>query len=180
MTTTASATSLPIYRFKFSNELMDPLTEFSNKHRFDDPELFKVYWDRWITQPHNIEIISKEKDRLNNLGYDGDINDKMYKTVRYYLKNKSLEKKQPKKRRKYITLDKEFLEKMDDHILDVAIVQDLKPAHAYNNFISIWENMRLVEEQMQELIAKDLTELAASNKIKKTYKNRYFLQQKTN
>ena len=65
MTTTASATALPIYRFKFSNELMDPLTEFSNKHRFDDPELFKVYWDRWITQPHNIEIISKEK----NIGY---------------------------------------------------------------------------------------------------------------
>ena len=40
--------------------------------------------------------------------------------------------------------------------------------------------MRLVEEQIQELIAKDLTELAATNKIKKTYKNRYFLQQKTN
>jgi len=158
MNTTASATALPIYRFKFSNKLMVPLTEFSNKHRFDEPELFKVYWDRWELQP--------------------DIHEKMYKTVRYYLKNKSLEKKEPKKRRKYITLDKDFLEKMDDHILEVAIVQDMKPAHAYNNFISLSDNMRLVEEQIKELTEKDMTELAATNKIKKTYKNRYFLQQK--
>jgi|TARA_B100000902_G_C27101591_1_gene809073 hypothetical protein len=178
MTTTASATSLPIYRFKFSNELMEPLTEFSSKHRFDDPELFKVYWDRWETQPQNIALINAEKDRLVSQGYDGDIHEKMYKTVRYYLKNKSLEKKEPKKRRKYITLDKDFLEKMDDHILDVAIVQDLKPAHAYNNFISLSDNMKLVEEQVKELMEKEMTEPAATNKIKKTYKNRYFLQQK--
>ena len=178
MSTTASATALPIYRFKFSNELMGPLTEFSNKHRFDDPELFKVYWDRWESQPQNVELINKEKDRLASQGYDGDIHEKMYKTVRYYLKNKSLEKKEPKKRRKYITLDKDFLEKMDDHILEVAIVQDMKPAHAYNNFISLSSNMRLVDEQIKELTEKDMTELAATNKIKKTYKNRYFLQQK--
>jgi hypothetical protein len=178
MSTTASATALPIYRFKFSNELMGPLTEFSNKHRFDEPELFKVYWDRWESQPQNIELINKEKDRLVSQGYGGDIHEKMYKTVRYYLKNKSLEKKEPKKRRKYITLDKDFLEKMDDHILEVAIVQDMKPAHAYNNFISLSDNMRLVEVQIKELTEKDMTELAATNKIKKTYKNRYFLQQK--
>tara|TARA_Y100000591_G_C21799223_1_gene681141 strand:- start:652 stop:1191 length:540 start_codon:yes stop_codon:yes gene_type:complete len=178
MSTTASATALPIYRFKFSNELMGPLTEFSNKHRFDEPELFKVYWDRWESQPQNVELINKEKDRLASQGYDGDIHEKMYKTVRYYLKNKSLEKKEPKKRRKYITLDKDFLEKMDDHILEVAIVQDMKPAHAYNNFISLSSNMRLVDEQIKELTEKDMTELAATNKIKKTYKNRYFLQQK--
>ncbi len=178
MSTTASATALPIYRFKFSNELMGSLTEFSNKHRFDDPELFKVYWDRWESQPQNVELINKEKDRLASQGYDGDIHEKMYKTVRYYLKNKSLEKKEPKKRRKYITLDKDFLEKMDDHILEVAIVQDMKPAHAYNNFISLSSNMRLVDEQIKELTEKDMTELAATNKIKKTYKNRYFLQQK--
>ena len=123
-------------------------------------------------------MINKEKDRLASQGYDGDIHEKMYKTVRYYLKNKSLEKKEPKKRRKYITLDKDFLEKMDDHILEVAIVQDMKPAHAYNNFISLSSNMRLVDEQIKELTEKDMTELAATNKIKKTYKNRYFLQQK--
>ena len=68
---------------------------------------------------------------------------------------------------------------MDDHILEVAIVQDLKPAHAYNNFISISENMALVDVQMEELgETAGLTELDASKKIKKTYKNRYFLQQK--
>ena len=102
----------------------------------------------------------------------------MYKTVRYYLKNKSLEKKEPKKRRKYVTLDKEFLEKMDDHILQVAMVDNMKPAYAFNNFTSLPDNMRLVDEQIKTMMEKDITEVEANNKIKKTYKNRYYLQQK--
>ena len=57
---------------------MEPLTEFSNKHRFDEPELFKVYWDRWESQPQNVELINKEKDRLVSQGYAGDIHEKMY------------------------------------------------------------------------------------------------------
>ena len=153
--TTSDTTTLPIYRYKFSNELMEPLTEFSSKHRFDEASLFKVYWERWESQPQNISIVDREERRLKMLGYEGDMHKKMYKTVRYYLKNKSLEKKEPKKRRKYVTLDKEFLEKMDDHILQVAIVQQIKT-----------------------MMNNDMTEVQAGNKIKKTYKNRYYLQQK--
>ena len=97
---TTSDTTLPIYRYKFSNELMEPLTEFSSKHRFDEASLFKVYWERWESQPQNISIVDREERRLKMLGYEGDMHKKMYKTVRYYLKNKSLEKKEPKKRRK--------------------------------------------------------------------------------
>ena len=154
-----TTTELPIYRFKFSPEFMGHLTDFANKHRFDDTEVFKMYWDRWEVQPQNLEQINKEKEHLTRQGYNGDIRDKMFKTVRYYLKNKSLEKKKAKKRRKYITLDKDFLEKMDTHILEVAIVQDLKPAHAYNNFTSISENMALIDIQMKELQTKNLTEV---------------------
>ena len=175
---TTLTTPLPIYRYKFSNELMERLTEFSSKHRCDEASLFKVYWERWESQPQNISIVDREERRLKMLGYEGDMHKKMYKTVRYYLKNKSLEKKEPKKRRKYVTLDKEFLEKMDDHILQVAIVQDLKPAHAFNNFTSLSDNTRLVDEQIKTMMNNDMTEVQAGNKIKKTYKNRYYLQQK--
>ena len=160
--TTSDTTTLPIYRYKFSDEFMGPLTEFSSKHRFDEATLFKMYWDRWESQPQNASLVDREERRLKAIGYEGDIHEKMYKTVRYYLKNKSLEKKEPKKRRKYITLDREFLEKMDDHILQVAMV----------------DNMRLVDEQIKTMMEKDITEVEANNKIKKTYKNRYYLQQK--
>ena len=176
--TTSDTTTLPIYRYKFSDEFMEPLTEFSSKHRFDEAELFKMYWDRWESQPQNVSLVDREERRLKAIGYEGDIHEKMYKTVRYYLKNKSLEKKEPKKRRKYITLDKEFLEKMDDHILQVAMVDNMKPAYAFNNFTSLPDNMRLVDEQIKTMMEKEITEVEANNKIKKTYKNRYYLQQK--
>ena len=39
--TTSDTTTLPIYRFKFSDEFMGPLTEFSSKHRFDEAALFQ-------------------------------------------------------------------------------------------------------------------------------------------
>jgi hypothetical protein len=176
--TTSDTTTLPIYRFKFSDEFMEPLTEFSSKHRFDDAALFKVYWERWEVQPQNADLIEQEERRLKTLGYEGNIHEKMYKTVRYYLKNKSLEKKEPKKRRKYVTLDKEFLEKMDDHILQVAMVNNMKPAYAFNNFISLSDNMRQVDDQIKTMMENEMTEVEANNKIKKTYKNRYYLQQK--
>jgi hypothetical protein len=176
--TTSDTTTLPIYRYKFSDEFMGPLTEFSSKHRFDEATLFKMYWDRWESQPQNASLVDREERRLKAIGYEGDIHEKMYKTVRYYLKNKSLEKKEPKKRRKYITLDKEFLEKMDDHILQVAMVDNMKPAYAFNNFTSLPDNMRLVDEQIKTMMEKDITEVEANSKIKKTYKNRYYLQQK--
>jgi len=40
------------------------------------------------------------------------------------------------------------------------------------------DNMRLVDEQIKTMMEKDITEVEANNKIKKTYKNRYYLQQK--
>ena len=91
--TTSDTTTLPIYRFKFSDEFMEPLTEFSSKHRFDEAVLFKMYWDRWESQPQNASLVDREERRLKAIGYEGDIHEKMYKTVRYYLKNKSLEKR---------------------------------------------------------------------------------------
>jgi hypothetical protein len=38
--------------------------------------------------------------------------------------------------------------------------------------------MRLVDEQIKTMMEKDITEVEANSKIKKTYKNRYYLQQK--
>jgi hypothetical protein len=170
--------SLPIYRFKFSDPFMDILRNFANKHRYDEASIFKERWLRWTCNDSNIAEILKEEKRLVDVGYKGDMEDKMFKTVRYYLKNKSVEKKQPKKRRKYIAINKNIIETMDEHIEGTAIVENLKPAVAYNNYSSHSVYSDMIDKEVDRLIKLEMDEVSAINKIKKTYKNRYYLQQK--
>ena len=89
-----------IYRYKFSNGFLPNLLDFARIHRYDEPTDFKEQWDLWTK--NNKEIIDREKNYLNSMGYEGDVLKKMYKSARYYFKNKSLEKVKPKKRRQYI------------------------------------------------------------------------------
>ena len=89
------------------------------------------------------------------------------------------EKKETKQRRKYVTLDKGFLADMDRHIETVAFQQDMKPAHAYNNFVSDASYSDKLDNVIQKLLDNDWKEPAAESKLKKTYKNRYFMQQKS-
>lgn len=170
--------SLPIYRFKFSDPFMDLLRNFANNHRFDEPSVFKERWVRWSYNDTNITEIIKEEKRLVDSGYNGDIEDKMFKTVRYYLKNKSVEKKEPKKRRKYVSICKNIIESMDQHIEENAMSENMKPAVAYNNYSSHSVYSDMIDKEVDRLIHLEMNEVSAINKIKKTYKNRYYLQQK--
>ena len=167
-----------IYRFKLSEELTVPMTEFANTHRFDKIPLFRESWDRWCNE--NREIIETEKTRLKNIGCKKDIQDKMYKSVRYYFKNKSSEKPEPKKRRQYIPLECDILETMSNHIETQAFPNNYKPEFAYNNFVSNQSYNEGLDEEIQRLQDEfQLTEIEAEKKIKKTYKNRYYLKQRS-
>ena len=59
----------------------------------------------------------------------------MYKSARYYFKNKSNEKKKAKKRRQYIGLEPEFRDAIDEHIENVSIRQEFKPQDGFINFL---------------------------------------------
>ena len=85
-----------IYRFKFTEEFMEVLYEFSKIHQYDERKDFKEAWKIWVEE--NETIINQETTRLNDLGYKGDILDKMFKSARYYFRKKSSEKKQPTQR----------------------------------------------------------------------------------
>ena len=71
---------------------------------------------------------------------------------------------------------------METHINTVAFVEDFKPAHAYNNFISDPNYCNKIKNEINRLKDDDdddtLTDIYLENKIKKTYKNRYFIEQK--
>lgn len=174
----AITTQSQIFRYKFSEQIHCLIGEFSSTHKFDEPIQFREEWDLFVIE--NKEQLEREKNRLVSIGYDKNVDEKMYKSARYYFKNKPTAKKEPKKRRKYVTIDKTFLGQMDKHINEIAFVQDLKPAHAYNNFISDDKYSSKMDEIIQDLMDEnDLEEAAVEKKICKTYKNRYFIQQKS-
>lgn len=166
-----------IYRFKFSNNAIEKMVEFSNIHRFDEIPLFRDAWERWCVQNNN--IIELETTRLKEVGCDKDVKEKMYKSVRYYYKNKASVKREAKKRRQYISIDSEILLSMTNHIETVAFINNYKPEYAYNNFVSNQIFNKGLDEEIQRIQDEhNLSEPEVEKKIKKTYKNRYYLKQK--
>jgi Fe-S cluster biosynthesis and repair protein YggX len=160
-----------IYRYKFTNTFTDELYKFSKIHQYDHRKDFKEAWEVWIEE--NSELINEEIMRLHNLGYDGDILDKMFKSARYYFRKKSTEKKEPVKRRVYIGSQKTLLDAMDEHIKSNINTREFKPADGFDEFCN--KNIEIIKDQINKFIQADITNSSEiKEKIKKTYKNRYF------
>jgi len=164
--------TINIYRYKFTNDFTNELYKFSKIHQYDHRKDFKEAWEIWIDD--NSDLIDDEVRRLTNLGYDGDILNKMFKSARYYFRKKSTEKKEPNKRRIYVGSQKELLEAMDDHIKSSILSGEFKPSDGFDDFCK--KNVELLKEQVNQLIRAEITDSnIIKSKIKKTYKNRYFL-----
>ena len=84
------------YRYKFSQDFKNQLIEFSRIHKYDEATVFRDNWDIWCE--NNKKIIDDEIKVLKINGYTGDALVKMYKSVRYYFKNKSEKKKSDEKK----------------------------------------------------------------------------------
>ena len=95
-----------IYRYKFSEPFMIELHNFSKIHQYDDRKEFKSAWVTWAEE--NAELIEEETRRLQDLNYNGDINDKMFRSARYYFRKKSSEKKEQPVRHSYICVDRDL------------------------------------------------------------------------
>ena len=165
--------TLPIYRYKFTDTVVNILTEFGKTHQYDPRKVYKEAWEMFISD--NEETLQREARRLYELGYEGDCYDKMYKSARYYFRKKSLTKKEPKLRRKYISCDRDVLDAMDEHINNGIKDQgnNFKPSDGYDDFIT--NNQDMILEEITRMIESGFTDKTSIiKKIKKTYKNRYF------
>jgi len=161
-----------IYRYKFSDDFIIEMSNFAKIHQYDHRKVFKEAWEVWLEE--NNELVSNEILRLTNLGYDGNILTKMFKSARYYFRKKSTEKKEPAKRREYISIHKELLKAMDNHILSGINQQDYKPSDGFDHFCK--SNIELLKEQINSFCKNGFANhVEIKEKIKKTYKNRYFL-----
>jgi hypothetical protein len=166
-----------IYRYKFTENFMEELYEFSKIHQYDERKDFKEAWKIWIEE--NEVIINQETLRLDNLGYKGNVIDKMFKSARYYFRNKSTDKKEPKQRRQYISVTRELLNAMDNHIEKNMFNEDYQPKTGFILFCSL--NETILRETLANVIEQGINDSELiQDKIKKTYKNRYFILTQNN
>ena len=162
-----------VFRFKFTDEVVSCITNFAKVHQYDIRENYKEAWSEWVDE--NDEMIYQEKRRLENLGYNGDVEEKMYKAGRYYFRKKTTQLEPTKSaRRKYISSSRELIDAMDSHILENIQNENFTPAESFDNFC---ENSRtiLLDEIKNTMQKVNLSKDEMTHKIKKTYKNRYFI-----
>ena len=172
-----------VYRFKFSSDIVSLLSEFSKIHQHDNRDDYKDAWDNWCSI--NNDAIVEETKRLEKLGYKQNINISMYRSARYYYRNKSTSKTVEKKRRVYVPMNKTFLQLIDDHLYKYDNLkkwrkdtdQPMKPSVCYDSFCE--EHANTITEETKRLISCGINKEDVEGKLKKTYKNRYFIYKKS-
>ncbi len=193
---------LKTHRYEFSEYAMIQLNYFTQVHKYDERKAFKEAWEKWITTDDIAQMIESETQKLLNEGFNGDVEDKMFKAVRYYFRKKPSEQtaeKEQTPRKKYVGFTGKILTAIDSHIIS-KIKENLQeqnqtttenhdknhykkpdkkhfksnvaPDKAFNDFYST--NTEIIQEET-ELLQQDETmnDEAIELKIKKTYKNRY-------
>ena len=201
------------FRFEFTSEVMDLIKHFAIVHQYDERKMYKEQWNNWYNE--NKEEMEREIRRMNEIGYVGDVKDKMFKAGRYYFRKKNIKNKaqaqqaqaqegqvqdaqaqvqaqaqaqqaqvqaqaQPqtkdkKKSRNYITMLETTLTAMDEHIKTaLAKEADFKPSAGYSQFCE--NNVLILRTEIQRMVVDNIMDKKdIAEKIKKTYKNRYFM-----
>ena len=178
------------YRHIFSDEFVSILLTFLRNHKYDNREDFKKSWEEFIDV--NDEEILKERKKLKENGYNGNFDEKMYKSARFYFLKKVLEEspktdnnlkktllnnstKIVKKKKTYIKISECFKEYIDKHIITVVEKID-KPSDCYESFCN--NHIDEIKLEINLLISKGFDPHKIPLKIKKTFKNRFFSLQK--
>ena len=192
-----------IFRYKLDDTIMTLIAQFAKIHEKEDRHAYKEAWAIWLID--NQDMVNREVTRLEELDYNGDILDKMFKAGRYYFREKAPKKKasaqpneqasaaqaQPnevasanklvapaepakKKTRDYIVMDPVLIQAMDAHLKLKMKAQSFKPAVAYTDFCL--QHSEILQKETLRLL-QNITKEKLTAKIKKTYKNRYFILQ---
>ena len=169
-----------IYRYQSDILFNEELTRFVKNNQNADRKDFKQAWIRWREEKD--ELFQIEIKKYKELNYQGDIEDKIFKSARYYFRKKLLNPndknntnntnvQEIKATNHYINVNKELLEIMDGYIQKHI---DMKPSNSFIQFCD--ENKEIIKKEIMFLY--EIQNIKTSNeireKIKKTYKNRYY------
>jgi hypothetical protein len=224
-----------VLRFEFSNALIESLMAFTTVHQYDDRKTYKEAWAQWLAHDEIATIFKADVERLTNLGYKGDVADKLFKSGRYYFRGATSAPRTPNDAngvrrgqgmsrqgtsraeplcvgpkalnalnqgslhadptplgvrgasapRKYVTMGRELLRAMDDHIERGLRTNDAyTPAIGFSDFFRTYASSDLLKAEVGNLIRHYETVPNPAKKLhaklKKTYKNRYFMMAQCN
>ena len=183
---------LQTFRFTFTNEVTEQLSIFAQVYQYDERKAFKEAWKNWIEEDEIKPMIMAEINRLETIGFTGDVVDKMFKSVRYYYRKKSNEPTVQPQRKVYESMPQTVLVQMDEYITNqitehvkekkqyndnIVSISRISPAKSFDNFCNENKTMILdmVREQQQpdNPITNEMVEEIIT-KLKKTYKNRFY------
>ena len=177
----------PTYRYNFSPNFICMLKEFSSKHTSDDLKTYRNEWARWCEE-NSIAIDNEIRILIEN-GFKGNIQDKMFKSGRFYFRNNNKNKEQEEEeeeeeeennidnniikrdetKNKSTHLPKTFIKTIDNHIERTS----LKPKMCFSEYCRLYkEELKTAIEFLCEM---GYDENTISNKIKKTFNNRFYL-----
>lgn len=162
-------------RYNISPEMTKKLHEFHNKNKECSKKEYKKQWMSFVDS--NSDFIAQEERTLMNAGFNGNVVQKLFTSVKYYLSKKPEDKPDPKERRVYIHIDKDVLEAMNDHIVSNKDTDEYTPAKGYTQFCEQYEQELIIEKNRLKSVS-ELNDKDIEFKIKKTYKNRYFILSK--
>ena len=177
--------SVPIFRFKLSNDCFNSLNEFSRIHSQDNRDDFKEAFEEWGKT--NSNIVENEIKRLQQLGYNNDINAKLFRCAKYYCAKKVFNTKSiiddddkhetssvSSENKKYTCIPKEFIKTISDHIESNIGDDKFTPAIALKQFLENYtkdiQDMITKMQEKHENISVD----NVHTKLKKTYKNKFY------
>ena len=175
-------------RYKFAKEVTDMLSDFAKLHQYDGSKDYKEAWNNWIKEEEVGNKLEDEKSRLIKMGMTDDVMSRLYKSSRYYYRKKSNNLNvEPKERKKYVGFPADILRTMDAQIIreingsiDVIendkIVSRFTPANSFELYLK--ENPESVNDLLSESRGsaeeRRIETTAAVNRLKKTYKNRFY------
>lgn len=162
---------MPVFRHKFSEPLLEMMREFASIHRYDDRETFKEKFLEWkLDHKH---LIDEELRRLQSQGYQDDIHDKIFRSVRYYFRKKCIQGTKSSttqdtttdnvEKKTYIKMPKSLLQNIDEYISNRL---DKKPSELYYDYVDEWER-----HEGDTLLAYTNVD---ETRLKKTFKNRHY------
>ena len=188
----ANNNTVSTYRFKYTPDFQQRLSEFATKHADKSKKEFDVCFKNWCSI--NKEHVDNEYQTLVNQGYNRDFQHRMYLSVRYYFRNKkkkgdnannmlsrsgkhtTCKSDKKKTKLKYVRIADELKTLMKQHIYDNK-GNNKSPKEMFGLFHNS------ANEEIQRFLKSEKTKLQENGysdkdvlfRIKKTYKNQYFV-----
>lgn len=172
---------MPAYRIVFRPELRDKLRAFSKIHEFDALSDYKEAWTEWC-ETHE-EDLTTEYEHVRRQGVECSFDDmvhRLYTSARYYHRKLPTNPPPPKSRNVYVRISSSLLDAIRDHIQYELDYGYHKPSMAFKSFYE--ENEPHIRQEIKRIQETQtlLTKNEFSQKLKKAYKNMYFMLAKKN